>query len=418
MYTAAKEYEYGIYEYIDHLYGRNMDGYVQIIQKRKGEETPIIKSGKKGNIFEMAEKMTGYEDVAISPNTFYIPVRRSSNIRHFRALYVDLDLEGRNIKFSKTEAVYQAYMRAEEGRIPRPTMAVDLGRGGTLVLENRRRPISGFVHLASLGRLSLFPVSRPWSDRAVTDSARVLRLPGTVNSRNGETCEVMYIEENIYNMRDLREKYLHWKPKKESVNTGKRGKVNHLFTPYHLHFSRAKDIEMLFRLRDYDMKNYRNKAFHVYAYWTSIYERNQDIVMEELLSLNQKLVEPHTPTEIGTMLRSVDRAVERYITALAEGERGGYWYTNEHIIEELEITEEEQKRMKTLISKEEKYRRNNARRRKERRGKDGLTSRQRQKKETIEAVAKFHARGLKQKEIAQKLGLSKGRVSQIINYEL
>lgn len=64
--------------------------------------------------------------------------------------------------------------------------------------------------------------------------------------------------------------------------------------------------------------------------------------------------------------------------------------------------------------KEEKYRRKNIKRNEARRNDEGLTSRQQQKKELINKVKELKKQGLKQVEIADKLGITKGTVSKYL----
>lgn len=63
--------------------------------------------------------------------------------------------------------------------------------------------------------------------------------------------------------------------------------------------------------------------------------------------------------------------------------------------------------------KEEKYRRNK-KRNEARRNEKGLTSRQQKKKELINKVKELKKQGLKQVEIADKLGITKGTVSKYL----
>lgn len=68
----------------------------------------------------------------------------------------------------------------------------------------------------------------------------------------------------------------------------------------------------------------------------------------------------------------------------------------------------------TIISTIVKYDRNNKKRNEARRNEEGLTSRQQQKKELINKVKELKQQGLKQVEIADKLGITKGTVSKYL----
>ena len=91
-------------------------------------------------------------------------------------------------------------------------------------------------------------------------------------------------------------------------------------------------------------------------------------------------------------------------------DKEGYWYKNETLIDRLGITSKEQRHMKTIIGIDEKYDRNNERRRANRRNEEGLTKREEEKIKTIESIKRLY----KQVDIVKELGLSKGRVSQVI----
>ena len=70
--------------------------------------------------------------------------------------------------------------------------------------------------------------------------------------------------------------------------------------------------------------------------------------------------------------------------------------------------------MNTIIGLDEKYDRKNEKRRVGRRNEEGLTKREEDKIKTIESIKKLYDQGYKQIEIVKALGLSKGRVSQVV----
>ena len=70
--------------------------------------------------------------------------------------------------------------------------------------------------------------------------------------------------------------------------------------------------------------------------------------------------------------------------------------------------------MKTIIGLDEKYDRKNEKRRVGRRNEEGLTKREEDKIKTIDSIKKLYDQGYKQIEIVKALGLSKGRVSQVV----
>ena len=417
----------GAAEYINHLYNKDLDGYIQVLQLSNGKAIKVLNTEIKG-LVDIVEQQEGQEDTFISPNSFYIPKRANSNIRQFRALYIDLDLK----EYSKTEAFYEIIFKVGRNEIPKPTMIVDSGRGLHCYWRIEHAPM-GAKHTWQELQDYLYKQLKPLgADLQATDAARVLRLPGTINSRNNGACEVLEDNENMYSMYDLREKYLNYKEKAEfkpKIKSNK--KVKNLFNSYTLHLARAEDIETIARLRSYKVTGYRNALTHLYSYWKGIYIRDNEDLLEVVEDFNDKFSQPLKDSTIQSVVKSTTKAVERFIdyeqgirsgeakrVSKAMQDRGGYWYKNDTLIELLDITQEEQRQLKTIICKSEKLRRKNEVRKKDRRNEEGLTQREQQKKDNIKAVNELAAEGLTQSQIAKELELTRARISQILNYEI
>lgn len=420
----------GVYmSFSEHLYDVTTDGYIQFI-KINSKNIKIYNTQYKG-IRDIVEEVKGDNDIFVTPNTMYKPSRCTDNIRQFRALYIDIDgIEGSSIYVS-----YEVFALADSGVIPKPSMIVSSGRGIHLYWRINNAPYGALATWQELEDYLYKKLKYLGADIKATDGARVLRLPGTYNSRNNSLCRVLYIDDELtYSMYDLREKYLNYSFKKHQLqfqHTKKSNKTvinNKFFNSYSLHIARIQDILTLCKIRKYRVTGYRNFILHCYAYWEGIYLRDYDELSNVVIELNNSFTEPLKLSEVKSILRCVPKAIERFIAyeqGLRSGEdkrvskgmrdKEGYWYKNETLIERLDITQEEQKHLKTIISSDEKYKRNNERRRKSRRGSDGLTQRERKKLELIEKVKALSDEGLKQVEIAKKLGISKGRVSQILN---
>ena len=95
-----------------------------------------------------------------------------------------------------------------------------------------------------------------------------------------------------------------------------------------------------------------------------------------------------------------------------------YKYTNERLIELLEITEYEQQNLKRIIGQKEKYRRNNERRKDTRTNEKGQTKRDIEKIEKIKVIKELFKKGYKQKDIARELNVTKGTVSKYLKINL
>lgn len=414
-------------EYKNHLFDETTDGYVQIIRFKDNKIIEIYNT-KLDGIQNIINDLDGVEDAFITPNTMYKPFRRVENIRQFRSLYIDLD------KCKKEELLTLSYTVIELGKdevIPEPTMIVVSGRGIHIYWRIEDAPYQALNTWQELEDFLYYKLKKYGADKKATDGARVLRLPGTINSKNNEVCRIIYVNEEIkYSMYDLREKYLDHGIRSKQLKfneTKKQCNVvpNKFFNSYSLHITRAEDLLTLCKLRHYRVTGYRNMIIHCYAYWKGIYIRDIKQLENEAIKLNGRFTEPLKESEIRAIIRCVPKAIDKFIAyeqGIRCGERkrvskgmhdkGGYWYKNETLIERLDITKEEQRELKTIIGKEEKYRRNNLRRTP--RNEDGLTPREQQKKDLINKIKNLKLQGLKQKDIAEKLGISKGTVSKYL----
>ena len=426
----------GMKEFCDHLYDDSTDGYIQVLklndEKNKSERTIKIYNTRHEGLKDIVEELHEQNDVFVAPNTTYIPKRRVENIRQFRSLFQDIDCE--NLGFEKAETVYLIWELYYEGKIPKPTMVTDSGRGVHLYWRIQNAPYGALNTWQELQDYIYYNLKHLGSDRQATDSARVLRLPGTINSKNQVNCKVLYIDDDLeYSMYDLREQYLNYRPKSYQLQMQDtkivENKVisNRFFNSYSLHMQRANDLQTLCRLRKFDMKGYRNMAIHCYAYWKGIYVRDQYELEKEVIELNNAFKEPLKDTEVKAVLRCIPKAIEKFIAyeqGLRSGEKKrvskgmrdkeGYWYKNTTLIERLGITTNEQKHMKTIIGTDEKYERNNERRRAERRNEAGLTKKQQDLQDLKIQVEKLKNEGLSLRAIAKELDISLGKVQRVL----
>lgn len=412
-------------EYVKHLYDETTDGFIQVLRLDESE-IRILNTDYNG-LREIIELTEGNTDCFITPNTMYRKQRRINNIRQFRALYQDLDFS--KLGYSIDETVYQVYILAYERKIPIPTMVVSSGRGIHVYWKITNAPYGAIQTYQELQDYLWFKLKGLGADNRSIDGARVLRLPGTFNSRNMEMCKVLSIDKSIeYSMFELREEFLNYRGKnfsKESNKDKVYNKVvkNRFFNSYSLHLARSEDLETIVKLRKGNMNGYRNMTLHCYAYWIGIYIRDSKSLEEEVKSFNSTFNEPLKDCEVDAILRCVPKAIDKFIDyeqGLRDGkckrvskgmrDKGGYWYKNETLIDRLGITIDEQRHLKTIIGVEEKYSRRRDKdreyQRSKRRNQEGLTSREQSKKDRINHIQLLKQRGLTQKQVSENIGVS------------
>lgn len=410
--------------YCRHLYDETTDGYIQIL-KFNDNEIIKIKNTNLKYIKEITQEFINEENVFISPNTIYVPFRRVENIRQFRALFLDLD----NIEGDKHYTAYKVFELAEKGIVPTPTMIVDSGRGIHIYWRIENAPYQALYTWQEIEDMLYHRLKHLGADKKATDACRVLRMPGTINTKNNSKCTLIWQDsKTTYSMYDLKEKYIKIKKKKTSPTANKKVITNAFFNSYSLHMDRASDLLKLCQLRDYNVKGYRNMILHCYAYWTGIYVRNKEQLDENVNNLNNKFKLPLKQTEVNSILRCIPKAIDKFIAyeqGIRNGEnkrvskgmrdKAGYWYKNETLIERLDITVEEQSHLKTIIGTRVKYDRKNERRNKARRNENGLTPKQQELQDLKTKILELKEQGLNNTQIAKQLNVDRKKVSRLVN---
>lgn len=408
---------------ITNLHKKNTANYISVLQLQK--ETNFTYRQFLKNVYDFENQ----KDVYFTSNTFY-PRRLLSHLKQLKNLYIDLDVLEKT-ELSIAEAVYKMYLLVDRNIIPEPSLVVDSGRGlhvyWTIEVKGKE-----FLSLwQEITDNLYYKLKHLGADRHSTDATRQLRLVNTVNSKNNKKVKILHSSRNTYTLEDLQEKYCtQKKPRNKTktnnkINTNTNNKIN-MFNSYTLHMTRLYDIQTLVRLRNYDMEGYRNFLVMCFSYWTGIYTRNQDDLKELVYEFNNSFKESLKAREVDSVVRSVNRAIDKFIDyeqSIRDGvkkrvtksmrDKEGYWFTNETLIERLNITDSEQRQMKTIISTKEKYRRKNERRTE--RNQDGLTAKQQKKQNNIKATQQLKNEGLTNKEIANKLNLSDRYVRELLN---
>lgn len=388
-------------------------GYTHIVQaidkdmKRIGVCSPI-----EIDIKEYKNK----RDVYYTPNTFNSPIKRHrEHLWQLHRLYIDIDNKKGTRVIDQFEVVGAIEELVKAKKIPQPTEYINSGRGIHVYWD---------IHHCHIMLLDLWDKIEDYLfnqlkvlekdienieiDKRATDPTRLLRLPGTINSKNNSKCySMLKREENIYNIFDLKKAYI--KPK----STYKKNKSNIAYLPtknlYTLNKSRIEDFKTIVSLRNGEVEGYRNSLIMFYSYH---YRLINEVTIEELIKVTREFNKSFKKSYSIKELTSVCRSINRVVKHFQEDESKGYKFTNKYIIEALDITEQEQKKLLTIISTGEKYRRKNEKRTP--RNEEGLTSKQAELKELKDKVLKLKDKGLSLRKIAEELDITLGKVQRVL----
>jgi len=394
------------------------DGWIALASKPDGQFKQ-----KHFRVEELEQELQEWsgKDVYFSQNTFYYPRRRIDNIRQLRALYVDID-------YYKTLYTYDQIKMALEleyfrKSIPEPNYIINSGRGLVLVFLIVPVPHLALPRWQAVENYIVNQLKPLGADTQASDAARIFRLAGTVNSKNGATVTVEFRHEHRFELEQLKIDFLPELKKKSKQTRQQDKKIEHIFNVYTLHYNRLLDLSSLVKMRNYEMTGYRETTLFLYRYWSCCFLSDTDEALEQTLNLNSEFSSPLPKREVERATKSAEKAYGQWVLNTSNGtfRRGGYNYKNHKVIQLLDITPNEQKRLNTIISVEEKRRRNTIAKREKRR-KDGVKDRDtyiNEKKHLTENRLGQLERlinknpSIKNIELAELLSISSARVSQL-----
>jgi hypothetical protein len=268
------------------------------------------------------------------------------------------------------------------------------------------------------------------ADPGAKDAARVLRVIGSINTKNGEKVEA-YVQTGervsfskvssviinnglplLYESKEGNKQNVSSKPYKPTD----RQKISGL-SRYQLMLSRMGDCQTLAGLRGSPfMGDYRARLLFVYAasgvcYWSSVQQAEYEI--DQFCQANFHNGLKYGKKNVGTVLNRFRQHKSGVVMFCKDGGKDiRYHLGNKYIINLLEISLEEQKAMATLITQPEKDRRREVKRRDQ-----GMIPREEYLQLASakrERVAELRRRYWSIADIAAELGLSKSTVQKCL----
>lgn len=317
---------------------------------------------------ELADSLSSWmgEDVYFSQNTFFKPERSIETIRQLRSLYVDLDF----YLFNYDPSWVMAKLEHEHFKesVPEPNLIIFSGQGLVLIWLLEPVPHKALPLWQAVQNYILNSFESLGGDPKASDAARVFRLDGTINSKNGAQVHAQYRHDYRYELRQIQTDYLpeltpEIKPPKKK-RAGRKKKVAQLFNTYKLHYARLRDLLKIVELRDYEVDGYRETICFLYRYWLCCYTNDPQEALNQAQSLNLQFRKPLPLKEVERATQSAEKAWEARSSksaneiAIQRGYPGaGYNVSNKKLISWLDITPEEMQHLQTIIDANEKRKR-------------------------------------------------------------
>ena len=388
----------------------------QAIKKNKVEYIDKVHGNSKGWITRSCIDENGYsqwhykykelketdlteENIYITLNTFFKPYRRLECIKELNALFIDLDYY--KTKFTKEQIIMNLEENYFNKTIPATNYILDSGRGLALIWLINKVPSKALPLWKAIEEYLYNKLKEFGADRQALDATRILRVPGSINSKSKTVVSIIDEYDYIYDLREIQKEFLpELKPKEKKK--GRSKKINYIYRERSLYYARIQDITKLCELREYDLKGHRETILFLYRYYLCSFTEDVQKALEDVLELNSMFIAPLKENEVIRATRSAEKC---YLDKNKE-----YKYKNDTLIELLEITEYEETKMSTIISKNEYKRRNNEYNKKkyqEKLKEEGKLSKKEEVKVRREKIKDLLAEGLSQKEIYSLLKISK-----------
>lgn len=347
---------------------------------------------------ELLEQDFEQENIYISLNTFYSTFRRLEYIKELKAQFIDLDIY--KTGFTKEQIIMHLEADYFNKSIPRPNLIIDSGRGLYLIWLLNKVP-SKALPLWKAVEEYLYSILKPFgADRQALDPTRVLRVPGSINSKSRTTVKIIDQYNYLYDLREIQSEYLPELEERKAKKKGRPSKTVFIHRERSLYYARIQDIIKLCELREYDLKGQRELILFLYRYYLCYFLEDTQKALEDVLELNREFISPLRETEVVRATRSAETV---YLNKNKD-----YKYKNTTLIELLEITELEETYMTTIISdKEYKRRQNKAFRKRyqEKLKEDGKLTKKEQINIQRQKIKALLEQGFTQKDISKQLNI-------------
>ena len=380
-------------EYIDRVHG-NSKGWIT--------RSCIDENGYSQWHYKYAElrevDLTG-ENIYITLNTFFKPYRRLECIKELNALFIDLDYY--KTKFTKEQIIMNLEGNYFNKIIPATNYILDSGRGLALIWLINKVPSQALPLWKAIEEYLYNQLKEFGADRQALDATRILRVPGSINSKSKTVVSIIDEYDYIYDLREIQKEFLpELKPKEK--RKGRPKKINYVYRERSLYYARIHDITKLCELREYDLRGHREIILFLYRYYLCSFTEDTKKALEDVLELNSMFISPLKENEVIRATRSAEKC---YLDKNKE-----YKYKNDTLIELLEITEIEETYMTTIISKNEYKRRHREREKNRYLEKLKADGKIKEKDKLLQRRIKIKdllAEGLEQKDICLRLNISK-----------
>lgn len=216
-------------EYLDYLFHdvRAEGGYVYRAQKVGADKRFVQMAYKVEDIWK--QPFLGIEDGYVSMNTFWRERsmtdwtigRDVEHLKRLNACYVDLDYYKDGL--TQKEVLAKVHLMIKAGIIPKPSIIMNSGQGIYLIWKLRNEDCKALSRWQRIQHYFINLMKDLGADANCADAARVLRVPGTINSKNDSDVGILEFTDVSYSIHEIIKDYNVPYQKEEKVR--KQGRI-------------------------------------------------------------------------------------------------------------------------------------------------------------------------------------------------
>ncbi|HFT7948441.1 TPA: hypothetical protein ACGR77_005955 [Pseudomonas aeruginosa] len=354
-------------------------------------------STSNSSLSKLKETLTDLKDVVdvyATVNQFTF-TRKLENLIYTTMFYSDLDIYHTDFKnISKEDFIEKVLNYCDEKKIPEPNLMIYSGNGFYLKWLfsekcNRYEFTLDKYKIAQKAINELFQFLG--ADSKALDASRVLRLPGSINSKTGKKCEVIYFNDERKSAQDLFDAFSQFytpepakplksrskkvvddetekqeKPAKQKLLLVKRDSSKapkKTLSGPQLAKARYDDLQKLIEIRNNNVENSRMTFLFWLLNFKSLCGATNFVDFEsDAYEIAEKLnFKKHewSLEELSTLEKKVKKHNDGYKKVVKQNDEyfklsNLYTPKNQTLIDIFQITDEEQMKLKTIISTSEK----------------------------------------------------------------
>ncbi|MBR7523934.1 hypothetical protein [Pseudomonas juntendi] len=376
-----------------HFFSKNKV-FTYLDKKTNEEKTASTSNSSLSKLKATLTDLKDVVDVYATVNQFSF-TRKLENLLYTTMLYSDLDIYHTEFKdISKEDFIEKVLKYCFENKIPEPNLIIYSGNGFYLkwIFSAKCNKYEFTLDKYKIAQKAIHQLfSFLGADSKALDASRVLRLPGSINSKTGRKCEVIYYNDERKSAQDLFESFSKFytpepskpliskikkvvadetekqeKPAKQRFLLVKRDSSKApIKTLNSLHLAKARydDLKKLIEIRNNNVENSRMTFLFWLLNFKALCGSTNFVDFEnDAYEISEKLNFKKTEwsfDELSTLEKKLFKHNNKYKKVVKQDDEyfklsNLYTPKNQTLIDIFQITDEEQKELKTIISASEK----------------------------------------------------------------